>query len=82
MSQSPPGLKLGLVLELVMLAFEMNGKMPTDFSMRRAHLLTAAITFIQTPSFLAEFTGSGVSTCNETGTGAFVTNYLWGLHLE
>lgn len=35
MSQSLPGLKLGLVLELVMLTFEMNGKMPTDFSTRK-----------------------------------------------
>lgn len=48
MSQSLPGLKLGLVLELVMLTFEMNGKMPTDFSTSRAQELTATITFIWT----------------------------------
>lgn len=80
MSQSLPGLKLGLVLELVMLTFEMNSKMPTDFSTSRAHELTATITFIWTPPILTEYVGSSVS--NSSGTGAFVTNYLWGLLLE
>lgn len=80
MSQSLPGLKLGLVLELVMLTFEMNGKMPTDFSTSRAQELTATITFIWTPPILAGYIGSGVS--NSNGTRAFMTNYRWGLLLE
>jgi len=80
MSQSPPGLKLGLVVEHVMLAFEMNGKIPTDFSTRRAHQLIATVTFLWTPPFLAELIGSGVSNC--CGIRTFVTNYLWGLLLE
>lgn len=70
MSQSLPGLKLGLVLELVMLTFEMNGKMPTDFSTSRAQELTATITFIWTPPIVPEYFESGVS--NKIGLG-----HLW-----
>lgn len=80
MPQSPPGLKLGLVLELVMLAFEINSEMPTDFSTKGTPQPIAKITFIRTPPFLAEVIGNSVMNCS--GSQAFVTNYLWGLLLE
>lgn len=74
MSQSPPGLKLGFFLELVMFSFEMNSEMPSDFRMRKAPQLIARVTFIWTPPVLVELIGSGVSNGSGTGTGAFVTN--------
>lgn len=67
MPQSPPGLKLGLVLELVILAFEMNSEMPTDFSTKGAPQPIATITFIRTPPFLAEVIGNSVMTAIGVG---------------
>lgn len=60
MSQLLPGLELGLVLELVMLAFEMNGKMPTAFSMRRAHQQTQNLHSHPTSLEVASLTTAGL----------------------
>lgn len=76
MSQSLPSLKLGLVLELVILAFEINAAMPTDFSLRKAYQLLAMITFNWTLPLLEELIESSVINHSGAGTGAFVTNFL------